>query len=784
MRRIEKITLRCFRGATGTTELLFDPNKPIALLFGENGTGKSTVIDAIDLICNGQVGSLQGRSSANEREHLASIGHPVGHVSVGLQFGGSTWSATHNGRRVNLSGSGAAPTAHVLRRSQLLRLVEAQPAKRYEELRRFIEVDGVEQCETALGNAARTAESELNQESRRKIDAEDDLRRLWIEEGSPGAPEGSAMDWAAGLADADTDALKRTADEIDALLTRLDALQGASKALGDARDGYQRAFEAAQKADTEADAFERAGAGDQIRLVELLKKAQECLDPRYATGRCPVCQQPVEAAKLRVGIAERLSRMDLAEQIRKKREAAARELQRTAAIVQQCENTLVKAGRTLVASATSTPLAALERASIRWSSYGQLSAAEPDRSVALKQAEAVMVALSGVQSNLVAERDAARKALTLANTARLHRQNIRDADQQIGDATALKDALARALSIVHDTRIAFSQDVLDGVADEWNRLYDRIHPDEPVGNLRLYLDENRRGSLHQDGSFCGHEGVAPQGYFSDAHLDTLGFCLFVALAKADAGNGDSILVLDDVFTSVDQAHLARVSEVLHEESEHFNHLVIATHLRAWQERYRQGSGPAANVQLLSLRRWTIARGVCADRTKLAVEDLADTLAVEPLDRRGVASQAGVLLEFVLDHLTLQYRCSLPRTPEGVYTLGALCDGTAKLAKQLRIERPAYPETKSGVVEQPEEVLLKPFIDKVSGITFIRNWVGAHYNALGSDISDGEVEGFGKAVLDLLSALVCPVCGDLARRPDGSYWRCECRKTRMFPLAAP
>jgi hypothetical protein len=83
--------------------------------------------------------------------------------------------------------------------------------------------------------------------------------------------------------------------------------------------------------------------------------------------------------------------------------------------------------------------------------------------------------------------------------------------------------------------------------------------------------------------------------------------------------------------------------------------------------------------------------------------------------------------------------------------------------------------------------VKPFIDAVSGITFIRNWVGAHYNALGSDISDGEVEGFGKAVLALVSALVCPTCGDLPRRPSGSYFECSCKttnKTRMYPLVAP
>ena len=47
-RGIERLSLRCFRGATGTTELRFRPGARLVVVCGENGSGKSTVVDAID----------------------------------------------------------------------------------------------------------------------------------------------------------------------------------------------------------------------------------------------------------------------------------------------------------------------------------------------------------------------------------------------------------------------------------------------------------------------------------------------------------------------------------------------------------------------------------------------------------------------------------------------------------------------------------------------------------------------------------------------------------------
>ena len=59
--RIDKLRINNFRGSSKQIEFNFE-NKPITLIFGENGTGKSSIVDAFDFICNQNLGSLNNIS--------------------------------------------------------------------------------------------------------------------------------------------------------------------------------------------------------------------------------------------------------------------------------------------------------------------------------------------------------------------------------------------------------------------------------------------------------------------------------------------------------------------------------------------------------------------------------------------------------------------------------------------------------------------------------------------------------------------------------------------------
>src|SRR5690348_5516004 len=117
--RIEEIELRRCRGATGTTIIPIEADKPLTVVFGENGTGKSTITDALDMVCNERCGSLDGRSGATARLHTAAIGSKASEVRAAITIGGKTWTAKLNGSKIVVDGPQPRPTAHVLRRHHL-----------------------------------------------------------------------------------------------------------------------------------------------------------------------------------------------------------------------------------------------------------------------------------------------------------------------------------------------------------------------------------------------------------------------------------------------------------------------------------------------------------------------------------------------------------------------------------------------------------------------------------------------------------------------------------------
>ena len=59
--QLKHLRIKQFRGSTKDFSLTFDASKPLTLIYGENGSGKTTIADAIDFVGNGRVGSLEGR---------------------------------------------------------------------------------------------------------------------------------------------------------------------------------------------------------------------------------------------------------------------------------------------------------------------------------------------------------------------------------------------------------------------------------------------------------------------------------------------------------------------------------------------------------------------------------------------------------------------------------------------------------------------------------------------------------------------------------------------------
>lgn len=309
-----------------------------------------------------------------------------------------------------------------------------------------------------------------------------------------------------------------------------------------------------------------------------------------------------------------------------------------------------------------------------------------------------------------------------------------------------------------------------------------MHPGEGLDTIALELDPKKRASIELKADFSGHD-APPQAYFSQSHLDTLGLCVFLALAARDRAD-ETVLILDDVLGSVDEPHVERVIGMIYEISTKFQHTIVTTHYRPWREKYRWGwLKPGQACQFVELTGWGIDDGIRIISSLPEVDRLRTLLAESPIDPQAICSKAGVILEAVLDYLTLKYECAVPRRHGAAYTLGDLLPAIGnKLRDALKVE------IRDGITDaaaaSTSTVLLKPLFDELTRIAQARNAFGAHFKAISFELLDTDAVGFAKHVLLLVDALTHPDDGWPSNDKSGSYWRNSADSRRLHPLKKP
>jgi energy-coupling factor transporter ATP-binding protein EcfA2 len=775
-RGFSRLTVRSFRGATHPVSISLDTTRPLVVLFGENGCGKSCLVDAIDFAANESMGSLElRRGIGTKSQYIASIDGQAADIRVELETAdGCSRTASLVRGKVKVSGKGVLPAVRILRRAEILALVETEPSIRYEALSKFVSVDEYETGETRLREACKATTEAYNSAAVRLEGAERRLEEYWQAEDRPGE---SALAWASERAKADVRRLAETERQLKALGTSVRSHQEKRRALAGALRGKHCAERELRKLEASIAQAPPIEGSDAVALVALLQRAGALVGDGAALERCPMCLQTTRGTELAASIRERLAQMDAHVKLLSGYEGARSLRQLAAARTAEAEGELGASVGTLCAAATAArdtlddrPRQALERL--------VEAQAEGEPAGVRRYAKALARGLVCVEEELGRVKDDLAKHNGIAIQYREMVQAAKDAEANEG----LSERLQNALEILETTRKTYVEWVLASVADDCQRLYERIHPDETLGSPRLTIIEKRRRSIDLTAEFGGRQEVPPQGYFSESHLDTLGFCIWLALARREDPQ-NTVLVLDDIFTSVDAQHLSRLVALIDETAQEFAQVIVTTHYRNWRDRYLFAQAPGMRAQLLELQRWTLERGVRLSGTSLAVDELERRLAAESLDRQAVASQAGTVFEAALDSLTLVYRCRLPRSHGGEWTIGELLDSCKHLLQNLEIEADATsslgragPGARSALA-----AAVSPFYQDAGWVSFARSGNGRHFGCAREEASDADVVAFGKAAAALARALTCESCGQVPSTRKGDHFACGCGKTKMKPL---
>jgi DNA repair exonuclease SbcCD ATPase subunit len=753
-----KLKINAFRGISNPLTIHFDPEKKITLFYGQNGDGKTSIIDALACLLTDHWGSVEDKSfdQSEYQNAIISKGKSKADVSIELDLSeGKAFKATFNGK--DFVKSGRTPfKCETLYRAQLSKLIDNTASERYKQIGDYLDLDDIINAEEKLSKLIKSLEDDIT-----KITAivNDNDRQIL-----------SFYAWMEMVTS------RSLVEENKRLKTYRDSLSDynslSQRKIEDI--AKYKEYKAAENAlnDVKTIIAEKTSVQNNFSLITLLESTANFLNLNSSVVNCPVCQKPdfdTESTKKRIeseikNLNDQKTLQDDYKRLKdieeKLKAIVGKALLDANEKVANLKNQFLKLEFDILESVPddlSTEDLILSKFKEVYAPFSQFQNAQTD--------------LLSKTGKLETELDGHQKILS---AIRNYSENL----SKLIDLNVIQEKAKETLKLIRDERIQYTDYVLKTISDEVNRLYALIHPEEKIGNLSLYMNEKFKSSLYLSADFYGASGISPQSVYSESHLDTAGLCVFIALAKLKSP-ANTILILDDILTSIDEDHLDRTINMLHHESENFSQLILSTHYRSWFNMYKFGRADREKVQIMQLNPWSLQRGVSINHFMSDIADLTRYLGDNVFNRKNVANCSGSLAESVLTFLSLRYQCKVPHKADNRYTLAELISAfSSKIRKVLRVEKRQADGSYVGMD-------IVDVLNRLQVNGYVRNIVGAHYNESNNDVSDTEIRAFAYLCLELANAVHCPETGKMPdKNKSGSYWQTSNDTIRLHPLTEP
>lgn len=802
--KVTNIEIQNFRGIRTFLLPLSHADKPLnAVIFGENGAGKSSIIDALEFYFSGSIEQLRHRQDVRERECIPNLNGGVTQVKVKLTgFSGTTLAEYPTETITFLPADEAAdPESYprhqvehqalqaffreavsrpfILRRAQLLRFINAKPADRYSQISQLIGLEELDRIEDAWRKVRNDEKLKFQRTQRDHDNDLTDLKRHLETDADANADLLQALN--AKLATFELDPVQTVAELSDrqrtlgeqaidetriiqahqltdlaeqsrAIRAAFDSLLAAHQSLGDSRVQFVQVAERATDSDFEP----------------LLTTAQKLIDKRASLAICPLCEQDIsDEEAFRTRFNDRLTALreltSSRQKLEKQRTLVSRSLD---GLVQKIDNFRSEGH----AHFTATQLETLDRTGQLVTGWQQQLSSNANWTDCEANWQTTLA-----ETNVIDELATLETGLKDSAKALMPTEVEQELVNQVSWLTRVDEKwrawqegaveLDRAEKICRQVDLTYgafvkaqkrgAERILKQVESTFKSYYDLLHPGEGYGAITLPpVGGSSRFNLKTE--FHGLKTDHPLGYFSEGHLDSLGLCIFLAFIR-QFNSYVKLIILDDVLTSVDAGHRMRVAQLLAREFKDYQ-LIITTHDEMWAQQLGMVMKNAGvTPKMIRLKPWSLEDG--ADWDDFTGSNWGYyRQQINDGQCQSAIANTGRDLEKFLFQMRRNLRLAVPATPDDRYTLGDLYDPFFKWTRKYPLTRPDLPDYQEVIARLEAEL---------DDYWRLRNWSGAHYNEWGSRVSQTEATAFVEIVRELVQLFECPACGELVRYDHNS-----------------
>lgn len=514
----------------------------------------------------------------------------------------------------------------------------------------------------------------------------------------------------------------------------------------------------------------------QTYFVELLKAGSDVVTKKFHKDEtCPLCLQPKSLTDLQAEIKVRL--LAIGESAKKKATFDNAKLSITGIVVERIKR--------LDILNSDVHLNDLPNATIKSAINGlkqkiELYQKAVDEKVTSGNKIGIASTLKLQASNflelaVIGERIAKIKTAIASDNTTVLYSNIsaaKDAFQKIKkfetDREKL-DAQKNTLEIIYNEFVKKQKEGLQNFIDTFsstiNEFYQYMNPGELFEEIRIVTigEEDELNGITIEYKYKGEWVSPPQKYFSESHLNCFGISFFLASVVA-FNKENKFLILDDIISSFDTNHRKKFADLLFEKFADYQ-IVLLTHEEQWFQYVRQIA--KKNNWLINEIKWTEAKGTHLDESPNDLKELIEysiangniTLLGNPIRK---------YLEYILKGICLNLEVKLSFRYNEV--------------NEKRMPDEMLSELKSKINKSSNDLKAKlPIIDRLAGSSLLGNLL-SHDNPFSPKL--GDLKAFWGDITEFEHLFHCqdPEC----KRPTVSLKnydtvakmiRCGCDKTK-------
>lgn len=742
------------------------------LLKGENATGKSSIIEALEFFFTGKLSIFEGEGtkSLSLTKHAPHKNFSKKDLSVKVTFspGDITLERTFAdqpvpSKQIRNYFEAAQKGTFVLRRSQILKFIASVPADRFRAIASILGVERLDNIELTMKHAYEELDASVSSKQERirdifrsisellgesVIDTKQILNSVNGKLNEANLTTLTSFDEVGRITEEMLKTFKKSAElehvtKLNEILEELKIFrvdEEIAQSLSDLNRKMKPLLEDKSKR--------------ELLLTDFLVKGHEAVE-EYERNICPLCGQEIDREKLLKQINERLQTLkqlsEEASEVRQISLSLEGRLNLLASKIEKLSSELepfkaLVSARTKLLHTVGFLREILEKVKSAKEFEEEISVEIFEKNEA--KLEKLIKSLTS-RCQLMLEKIGVPEdwkskvhVISLVNQVKTLINELIKIEEELKTEEKHRDLARKVYDTFSEVKKTKINEIYESITGNVNAFFSTLHPSDPHKNIELNVVPGRRASTElKIESFGSKED--PRAFASEGHLDSLGLCIFLAFVKK-FNEECNLVVLDDVVTTIDAQHREYICDLLFEQFKD-QQLFITTHDGIWYGQLRghqRACGIEGKFKNLEITRWDPETGPVIEPYKPRWERIQKR--IDSSDKIGAGIEGRNYLEWLLKEICETIRVAIPLKIDGKYMVSDLWNSARQRVNKLVKDD----EFRAKSLQRFQEL----------EATMIMGNLLAHDNPLADTVSIQEVKRFCEAVHELDNLFRCPKCG--------------------------